>query len=165
MENYHLSVTGDASSLKAELEKISQVMDSLESRDAGKGLDNWADKLKEIEELTKNVSKAFEKNKNNTVMPYKEVEQVGKAAIDATVHMNDLKKAIDNISKNSKLKGLDIDVEANKALQSIQREIDNTRKQATQLTGLKISPDASIKDMQRDMKLFGEETKRTCSTI
>lgn len=161
MENYHLSVTGDASSLKAELEKISQVMDSLESKDAGKGLDNWADKLKEIEELTKNVSKAFEKNKNNTVMPYKEVEQVGKAAIDATVHMNDLKKAIDNISKNSKLKGLDIDVEANKALQSIQREIDNTRKQATQLTGLKISPDASIKDMQRDMKLFGEETKRT----
>ena len=161
MENYHLNVSGDASSLKSELDKISQVMDSLEKRDGSKGLDNWAEKLKEIEQLTKNVSQTFEKNKNNTVMPYKEMEKMSKSAIEATVHMNDLKKAMDNLSKDTKLSGTGLDVEAKKVQKSIQREIENTKQKAMDLTNQKISPDASIRDAQKDMKLFGDETRKT----
>ena len=161
MENYHLNVSGDASSLKSELDKISQVMDSLEKRDGSKGLDNWAEKLKEIEQLTKNVSQTFEKNKNNTVMPYKEMEKMSKSAIEATVHMNDIKKAMDNLSKDTKLSGTGLDVEAKKVQKSIQREIENTKQKAMDLTNQKISPDASIRDAQKDMKLFGDETRKT----
>lgn len=161
MENYHLNVSGDASSLKSELDKIAQAMDSLEKRDGSKGLDNWAEKLKEIEKLTKNVSEAFEKNKNNTVMPYKEMEKMSKSAIDATVHMNDLKKAMDNLSKDTKLSGTGLDVEAKKVQKSIQREIENTKQKAMDLSKQKISPDASIRDAQKDMKMFGDETRKT----
>ena len=120
----------------------------------------WIDKLQQIKKETKEMDKAFDKFGDVNVMPNKDLAKFNESSRKALKNMNDLRKAIEDISKSGKLDGLEVDKEVIGSYHNLVKSAKNYADITKNLnSNVRLKPDQSVKQMQKDLKDLGKESK------
>ena len=155
-----MSVQGDTSQLKSELKTIELLMGSLGQNINPDSFNTWIDKLQQIKKETKEMDKAFDKFGDVNVMPNKDLAKFNESSRNALKNMNDLRKAIENISQSGKLDGLEVDKEVIDSYNNLTKSAKNYADITKNLnSNVRIKPDPTVKQMQKDLKDLGKESK------
>ncbi|WNM50852.1 hypothetical protein Alsa2_CDS0238 [Staphylococcus phage Alsa_2] len=121
----------------------------------------WIDKLQQIKKETKEMDKAFDKFGDVNVMPNKDLAKFNESSRNALKNMNDLRKAIEDISKSGKLDGLEVDKEVIGSYHNLVKSVKNYADITKNLnSNVRLKPDQSVKQMQKDLKDLGQESER-----
>lgn len=156
-----MSVQGDTSQLKSELKTIELLMGSLGQNINPDSFNTWIDKLQQIKKETKEMDKAFDKFGDVNVMPNKDLAKFNESSRNALKNMNDLRKAIENTSKSGKLDGLEVDKEVIGSYHNLVKSVKNYADITKNLnSNVRLKPDQSVKQMQKDLKDLGQESER-----
>lgn len=156
-----MSVQGDTSQLKSELKTIELLMGSLGQNINPDSFNTWIDKLQQIKRETKEMDKAFDKFGDVNVMPNKDLAKFNESSRNALKNMNDLRKAIEGISKSGKLDGLEVDKEVIGSYHNLVKSAKNYADITKNLnSNVRLKPDQSVKQMQKDLKDLGQESER-----
>lgn len=160
-ENYNIGVTGDASQLKQEISTIDRQISNIGKDANPKILEDWKEKLKEIEKQSKTVYDTIGKFSGKASMPTKDFENMNKSAQEAVKQMNDLKEAIDNVGRSGKFDGKGVTQDMKKAYAEIYGAVNRVNESLRDTSKIKIKPDVNVKDAVREIELLNKQTQRS----
>ena len=158
-DDYRLVLSGDSSDLENSLKAIELYMDALESKDIDAPLDNFLKKLKVIAKEVKNVQDSMGKQEGKSVVSVKDMDKTIESTQNATKHINELKKALDDLQKENISKGIAPDPEVEKAYAKMNKVVNETSENLSKVSSQKIGSDASIQNRIKEQKILNQVTE------
>ena len=158
-DDYRLVLSGDSSDLENSLKAIELYMDALESKDIDAPLDNFLKKLKVIAKEVKNVQDSMGKQEGKSVVSAKDMDKTIESTQNATKHINELKKALDDLQKENISKGIAPDPEVEKAYAKMNKVVNETSENLSKVSSQKIGSDASIQNRIKEQKILNQVTE------
>lgn len=158
-DDYRLVISGESGDLENSLKAIEAYMDALEGKDIDAPLDNFLKKLKVIAKEVKNVQDTMGSQEGKSVVSAKDMDKTIESTRSATKHMNDLKKALDDVQNENISNGIAPDPEVEKAYKKINAILKETHGNLENVSEQKIGSDASINNRIKDMKTLNQVTE------
>lgn len=160
-ETYNIGVTGDASQLKQEISTIDTQISNIGKNSNPRILNDWKEKLAEIDKQAQTVYNTLNKFNGSVSMPTKDFDKMNTSARDAIKQMNDLKSAIDTVGRSGKFDGKGVTEEIKQAYSTIDSAVKKVNSNLRDTSKIRIKPDVNTKDAIREIELLNKQTQRS----